>query len=140
MTNYIDATLKIGSDFYLVFKDPNNKSFKVCKNATLNCNKINLTNDEIIDLLRGRLTINNHIYQYIGEYFDVRDDLATSELNKTQLIKYNKVKITSFGTLTAIEKKERLGRNPKTKVEAKIAARKVVRFKASDIIKKKINN
>jgi len=93
LTNYIDATLKIGSDFYLVFKDPNNKSFKVCKNATLNCNKINLTNDEIIDLLRGRLTINNHIYQYIGEYFDVRDDLATSELNKTQLIKYNKVKL-----------------------------------------------
>ena len=58
----------------------------------------------------------------------------------SELTKQNKVKISSFGTFDVISKNERIGRNPKTKVEAKIAARKVVRFKASDIIKKKINN
>ena len=56
------------------------------------------------------------------------------------LIKSNKIKITSFGTFKVANKKERIGRNPKTKIEAKILARKVVKFKPSSLIKKKINN
>ena len=56
-----------------------------------------------------------------------------------ELIKENKVKISSFGTFKIINKKERIGRNPKTKVEAKIASRKVATFKPSSFIKKKIN-
>ena len=51
----------------------------------------------------------------------------------------NKIKITSFGTFTVSQKKERIGRNPKTKVVAKIYPRKVIKFKASSIVKKKIN-
>ena len=56
-----------------------------------------------------------------------------------ELIKSNKVKISSFGTFEVINKKERIGRNPKTKVEAKISSRKVVKFKPSVIIKEKLN-
>ena len=56
------------------------------------------------------------------------------------LIKSNKIKITSFGTFKVSNKKERIGRNPKTKVEAKILSRRVVKFKPSLQIKKKINN
>ena len=55
------------------------------------------------------------------------------------LIKTNKVKISSFGTFKIISKKERIGRNPKTKVEAKIASRKVATFKPSLFIKEKLN-
>ena len=55
------------------------------------------------------------------------------------LIKFNKIKISSFGTFEVINKKERIGRNPKTKVEAKIKSRKVVKFRPSLIFKKKIN-
>ncbi len=55
------------------------------------------------------------------------------------LIQSGKIKISSFGTFQIINKKERIGRNPKTKLEAKISARKVVKFKASNLIKKKIN-
>ena len=55
------------------------------------------------------------------------------------LILSNKIKITSFGTFTVSQKKERIGRNPKTKVVAKIYPRKVIKFKASSIVKKKIN-
>jgi len=55
------------------------------------------------------------------------------------LIKSGKVKISSFGTFEVINKSERIGRNPKTKEEAKISSRKVIKFKPSLIFKKKIN-
>ena len=57
----------------------------------------------------------------------------------SELTNSNKIKISSFGTFKVIYKKERLGRNPKTKVEAKICSRKVVNFKPSSSIKEKIN-
>ena len=57
-----------------------------------------------------------------------------------EIIKLNKTKISSFGTFSILNKGERIGRNPKTKIEAKIVARKVVKFKPSLIFKKKINN
>ena len=62
------------------------------------------------------------------------------ELLADELIKKNKVKISSFGTFKIINKKERIGRNPKTKVEAKISSRKVATFKPSLIIKEKLNS
>ena len=49
------------------------------------------------------------------------------------------VKIPSFGTFKMKLKKERIGRNPKTKDIAKISARKVVTFKASPFLKNKLN-
>ena len=55
-------------------------------------------------------------------------------------MKSNKIKIQSFGTFEVIDKKQRVGRNPKTKVEAKIMARKVVKFKSSLLINKRLNN
>ena len=58
----------------------------------------------------------------------------------SELIKSNKVKITSFGTYKILNKKERVGRNPKTKIETKISSRKIVNFKPSTIFKEKINN
>ena len=55
------------------------------------------------------------------------------------LIISNKIKISSFGTFKVIYTKERTGRNPKTKIEAKILPRKVVKFKPSSFVKKEIN-
>jgi integration host factor subunit alpha len=49
------------------------------------------------------------------------------------------VKISRFGTFSILNKKERLGRNPKSLEDAIINSRKVVSFKASDIIRNKIN-
>ena len=57
----------------------------------------------------------------------------------TSIIKSNKIKISSFGTFSILNKKERIGRNPKTGVEAKISSRKVVKFKPSFSFKEKIN-
>ena len=55
------------------------------------------------------------------------------------LVISNKIKISSFGTFKVINTKERTGRNPKTKIEARILPRKVVKFKPSSFVKKEIN-
>ena len=55
------------------------------------------------------------------------------------LIDGNSVKLTSFGTFSVKNKKERIGRNPKTKEEAIIDARRVVSFRASKELKRRIN-
>ncbi len=55
------------------------------------------------------------------------------------LVEGENVKISSFGTFSCKQKKERIGRNPKTGIEAPIIARKVVTFKSSQIMKEKIN-
>ena len=55
------------------------------------------------------------------------------------LIISNKIKISSFGTFKVINTRERTGRNPKTKIEAKILPRKVVKFRPSAFVKKEIN-
>ena len=55
----------------------------------------------------------------------------------TDLVDGNSVKLTSFGTFSVRHKKERIGRNPKTKEEAIIDARRVISFRASKELKKK---
>ncbi len=57
----------------------------------------------------------------------------------TEIIKSGKIKITSFGTFSILNKNERMGRNPKTKVAAKIISRKIVKFKSSLLLKEKLN-
>ena len=55
------------------------------------------------------------------------------------LVDEEDVKLTGFGTFKVHNKKERMGRNPKTKEPAVISARKTVSFRASPILKKKVN-
>ncbi len=49
------------------------------------------------------------------------------------------VKISSFGTFTVRQKRERMGRNPKTGEEVPITPRRVVTFRASHVLKDQIN-
>ncbi len=49
------------------------------------------------------------------------------------------VKLSSFGTFLQRSKRERVGRNPKTGVEAKITPRKVLVFRASHIMRARMN-
>ena len=55
------------------------------------------------------------------------------------LIVGNDVKISSFGTFVVRNKRERIGRNPKTGEEVPITARSVVTFRASNVLKSKVN-
>jgi integration host factor subunit alpha len=60
---------------------------------------------------------------------EIKDSLANGET----------VKLASFGTFAVRKKGERMGRNPMTGVPALIPSRRVVLFKASDIMKQRIN-
>ena len=48
------------------------------------------------------------------------------------------VKISGFGTFVLRDKRERIGRNPKTGVEVPITPRRVMTFRASQLLKEKI--
>ncbi len=48
------------------------------------------------------------------------------------------VKISSFGSFMVQNKKARMGRNPKTGVEAEISPRRVLTFRAGDILKERV--
>ena len=88
-----------------------------------------------------RKDLSNNVHQKLGFSKNLSslliDDFFESLV--TELVKGNKIKISSFGTFEVIDKKERIGRNPKTKVEAKIMARKIIKFKLSNKFKVKLN-
>ncbi len=54
------------------------------------------------------------------------------------LEKGENVKISGFGTFLLRDKNERIGRNPKTGVEVPITPRRVMTFRASQILKDKV--
>ncbi|MBY0520151.1 MAG: integration host factor subunit alpha [Sphingomonas sp.] len=54
------------------------------------------------------------------------------------LAKGENVKISGFGTFVLRDKGERIGRNPKTGVEVPIAPRKVMTFRASQMMRERI--
>ncbi len=56
------------------------------------------------------------------------------------LSKGENVKISGFGTFVLRDKGERIGRNPKTGVEVPIAPRRVLTFRASQMMRDRIVN
>ena len=88
-----------------------------------------------------RKNLSNKIHKEVGFSKNLShkiiDDFFESIIS--EIIRSNKIKISSFGTFSTLNKKERIGRNPKTGIEKKIFSRKVVKFKPSLSLKKKIN-
>tara|TARA_B100000029_G_scaffold264482_1_gene260665 strand:- start:360 stop:647 length:288 start_codon:yes stop_codon:yes gene_type:complete len=82
------------------------------------------------------------IYSEVGisktEASEIVDQFFEEIIN--DLVDGNSVKLTSFGTFSVRHKKERIGRNPKTKEEAIIDARRVISFRASKELKKRVNS
>ncbi|MBN1883135.1 MAG: integration host factor subunit alpha [Deltaproteobacteria bacterium] len=62
------------------------------------------------------------------------------EIIKQTLESGEKVKISGFGNFVVRQKETRKGRNPHTGDELEIAARKVVTFKPSQILKRALND
>jgi|TARA_B000000557_G_scaffold91068_1_gene73664 integration host factor subunit alpha len=93
--------------------------------------RINLTKKDLI----------NQIYMQIGFSKQISESLLDDFLSLfvENLIKEKKIKLSKFGTFTIREKKERIGRNPKTKENKIIKARKVVLFKPSKEFKEFVN-
>ena len=95
--------------------------------------------------MRNNLTkkdIINSIYMQIGFSKKISENLLEDifQIILKNIIIENKVKISRFGTFTLRNKKERIGRNPKTKKKAIISEWNVILFKASKELKEFINN
>ena len=107
--------------------------------------KLEQSNNIFTIMLKKNFTrkdLSNKIYKNLGFSKNISSVIIDDffEYIVSGLIKLNKIKISSFGTFEVINKKERIGRNPNTKVEAKIAARKVVKFKPSMSVKDRLNS
>ena len=89
-----------------------------------------------------RKDLSNKIFKNLGFTKNVSSKIVDDffEILILEIIKSNKIKISSFGTFTVLHKKERIGRNPKTKIEVKIHPRKAIKFKSSSLLKEKFNN
>jgi len=82
------------------------------------------------------------VYEEVGLSRNESADLVDTVFEEIsrELVLGGLVKISSFGSFSVREKGERIGRNPKTGVEVPILPRKVLTFKASHVLKDKINN
>lgn len=81
------------------------------------------------------------VYEQVGLSRNESADLVEAVLEEISdtLVKGENVKISSFGSFSVREKGERIGRNPKTGVEVPILPRKVLVFRASHVLKDRIN-
>jgi integration host factor subunit alpha len=87
-----------------------------------------------------KIDIVDQIHEEIGlaknECAAVVDSLF--EIIKDEMSQGRNVKITGFGKWAVTNKHARKGRNPQTGEDLKIAARRVVSFKASNVLRKKL--
>ena len=81
------------------------------------------------------------VYEEVGLSRNESSDLVEAVLDEMMnaLVKGENVKISSFGSFSVRQKGERVGRNPKTGVEVPILPRKVLVFRASHVLKDRIN-
>ena len=83
----------------------------------------------------------NAVHKHIGLSHNESAQLVSSVLEEvaSSLEQGDSVKLSSFGTFSVHSKNERVGRNPKTGVEARISPRRVLSFRPSNLMKKRIN-
>jgi integration host factor subunit alpha len=81
------------------------------------------------------------IYEKVGFSKKEASEVVESifEVIKSRLEHGDKVKISGFGNFVVNQKRPRKGRNPQTGEEIIITGRKVLTFKASQVLKKTIN-
>ena len=91
----------------------------------------NVTRQDLYDLTHKELGISkNECIKFVDSIFETL--IKNFE-------KGNKVKISLFGSFDVKQKKSRVGRNPKTLETKEITSRKVITFKPSKFLSKKIN-
>ena len=87
-----------------------------------------------------RAQLAESVYQEVGLSRSESAGLVDAILGEISqsLLSEGSVKISSFGTFTVRQKGRRVGRNPKTGEEVPISPRKVMTFKASNVLKSRI--
>ena len=93
--------------------------------------RINLTKKDLVNSIYMQIGFSKQISEIlIEDFFSIV--LESIKVNK-------KVKLSKFGTFSIRKKKQRVGRNPKTKEKKIISARNVILFKPSKEFKQLIN-
>ena len=82
-----------------------------------------------------------NVYFNIGFSKTISENIVYDIFNLfiNNIISNNVLKISNFGNFIKKNKKQRIGRNPKTKELKVISSRNIIIFKASNLLKKRIN-
>ena len=89
-----------------------------------------------------RADLSEAVYQEVGLSRNESANLVESVLSEIAetLTRGETVKISSFGSFSVRQKGQRIGRNPKTGQEVPILPRRVLVFRASNVLKSMINS
>ncbi|HKY94941.1 MAG TPA: integration host factor subunit alpha [Kiloniellales bacterium] len=89
-----------------------------------------------------RADLSEAVYQEVGLSRNESAQLVEQVLDEMAdaLVRGEMVKISSFGTFSVRQKGRRIGRNPKTGQEVPILPRRVLVFRASHVLKQRINS
>ncbi|WP_366656345.1 integration host factor subunit alpha [Fodinicurvata sp. EGI_FJ10296] len=89
-----------------------------------------------------RAQLSEAVYEEVGLSRNESADLVETVLEEIcqALERDDVVKISSFGSFSVRQKGERVGRNPKTGEEVPILPRRVLVFRASHVLKDRINS
>lgn len=89
-----------------------------------------------------RAQLSEAVYQEVGLSRNESAELVETVLDEIAdaLARGEMVKISSFGSFSVRSKGERIGRNPKTGEEVPILPRRVLVFRASHVLKNRIND
>jgi integration host factor subunit alpha len=91
-----------------------------------------LTKDKLITRLQMQMQISKQ---------DARQAVErTLEIMKDTLAQGEELLVSGFGKFSVRQKRERRGRNPQTKESLMLRPRKVLVFKASGVLRSRINN
>ena len=82
-----------------------------------------------------------NVYFNIGFSKTISENIVYDIFNLfiNNIISNNGLKISNFGNFIKKNKKQRIGRNPKTKEVKVISSRNIIIFKPSNLLKKRIN-
>lgn len=97
----------------------------------LNMSKTVTKNDLIQVVIDNSTLTRQDAYKLVEDFFDV----MTKSLEDG-----DEVKVSGFGNFILRDKNPRVGRNPKTKEEFPISARRVVSFHTSNLLKEQIKD
>jgi integration host factor subunit alpha len=88
-----------------------------------------------------RADLSEAVFQEVGLSRNESSDLVETILAEVveALARGESVKVSSFGSFTVRDKGQRVGRNPKTGQEVPILPRRVLVFRASNVLKSLIN-
>ena len=88
-----------------------------------------------------RANLTESVYRNIGLSRNESSELVEAVLEEicACLEVGEEVKLSSFGTFSVQSKRERVGRNPKSGIEAVITSRRVLSFRPSHILKDRVD-